>query len=216
MSVRNSNQRVLFKKIAFAFLFHYPDPVCQGKTDLAFIVDSSGSLGESNFQEAKTFVWTVMKNFEISNNDTLVGIIRYSTRARVIFDFQFSADNNIPFLKETIDNIPFAEGETKTELALQLALSDLFSAKGGSRPDVPKILVVVTFGRSDNALGVARASMALRDNHVTVLSVGIAEEVDMEELMLMASTAEDVITVKSVSALKKRVAGIRDKVCDGE
>ena len=216
MSVRNSNQRVLFKKIAFAFLFHYPDPVCQGKTDLAFIVDSSGSLGESNFQEAKTFVWAVMENFEISNNDTLVGIIRYSTRASVIFDFQFSADNNIPFLKETIDNIAFAEGETKTELALQLALSNLFSAKGGSRPDVPKILVVVTFGRSDNALGVARASMALRDNHVTVLSVGIGEEVDMEELMLMASTAEDVITVKSVSALKKRVAGIRDKVCDGE
>ena len=190
--------------------------MCQGKTDLAFIVDSSGSLGESNFQEAKNFVWTVIRNFEISNNDTLVGVIRYSTRASVIFDFQFSADNNVLLLKETIDNIPFMEGETKTELALQLALTDLFSAKGGSRPDVPKILVVMTFGRSDNALGVARASMALRENRVTVLSVGIGEEVDMEELMLMASTAEDVISVKSFSALKKRVARVSDKVCDGE
>ena len=190
--------------------------MCLGKADLAFIVDSSGSRGESNFQEAKTIVWTVIENFEISNNDILVGVIRYSTRASVIFDFQFSADNNIPFLKETIDNIPFAEGETKTERALQLALSDLFSAKRGSRPGVPKILVVMTFGRSDNALGVARASMALKENHVTVLSVGIGEEVDMEELMLMASTSEDVITVKTVSALKKRVAGIRDKICDGE
>ena len=192
--------------------------MCQGKTDLAFIVDSSGSPGEfeSNFQEAKNFVWTVIKDFKVSNNDTLVGVIRYSTRASVIFDFQFSADNNILLLKETIDNIPYAEGETKTERALQLALTDLFSAKGGSRPDVPKILVVMTFGRSDNALGVARASMALKENHVMVLSVGIGEEVDMEELMLMASTAEDVITVKSFSALKKRVARIRDKVCDGE
>lgn len=188
--------------------------LCKGKTDLAFIIDSSGSQGESNFQEAKTFVWTVIRNFKISNNDTLVGIIRYSTRASVIFDFQFSADNNIPFLKETIDNIPFVEGETNTERALQLALSDLFSAKGGSRLGVAKILVVVTFGRSDNALGVARASMALKENHVTVLSVGTGEEVDMEELLLMASTAEDVITVRSVSALKKRVAGIRDKVCE--
>ena len=187
--------------------------MCKGKTDLAFIIDSSGSQGESNFQEAKTFVWTVIRNL---NNDTLVGIIRYSTRASVIFDFQFSADNNIPFLKETIDIIPFVEGETNTERALQLALNDLFSAKGGSRLGVAKILVVVTFGRSDNALGVARASMALKENHVTVLSVGIGEEVDMEQLMLMASTAEDVITVRSVSALKKRVAGIRDKVCEGE
>ena len=99
---------------------------------------------------------------------------------------------------------------------MQLAITDLFSAKGGSRPDVPKILVVMTFGKSDNALGVARASMALKDSHVTVLSVGIGEEVDMEELMLMASTAEDVITVRSFSALKKQVARIRDRVCDGE
>lgn len=190
--------------------------MCLGKTDLAFIVDSSGSLGESNFQEAKNFVWTVIRNFEISNNDTRIGVIRYSTRASVIFDFQFSADNNILLLKEIIDNIPYAEGETKTERALQLALTDLFSAKGVSRPDVPKILVVMTFGKSDNALGVARASMALKENDVTVLSVGIGEEVDMEELLLMASTAEDVITVNSFTALKKRVARIRDKVCDGE
>lgn len=190
--------------------------MCLGKTDLAFIVDSSGSLGESNFQEAKNFVWTVIRNFEISNNDTRIGVIRYSTRASVIFDFQFSADNNILLLKEIIDNIPYAEGETKTERALQLALTDLFSAKGVSRPDVPKILVVMTFGKSDNALGVARASMALKENDVTVLSVGIGEEVDMEELLLMASTAEDVITVNSFTALKKRVERIRDKVCDGE
>jgi len=188
--------------------------LCLGKTDLAFIIDSSGSLGENNFQGAKEFMWTVIKNFEISNNDILVGVIRYSTRASVIFDFQFSADNNVLLLKETIDNIPYAEGETKTERALQLALTDLFAAKGGSRPNVPKILVVMTFGKSDNALGVARASMALKDEHVTVLPVGIGEKVDMEELMLMASTAEDVITVMSFSALEKHGARIRDKVCD--
>lgn len=204
------------KQILSAFLFYYLVPVCLGKTDLAFIIDSSGSLGESNFQGAKEFMWTVIKNFEVSHNDVLVGVIRYSTIARVIFDFQFSADNNVLLLKETIDNIPYAEGETKTERALQLALSDLFAAKGGSRPNVPKILVVMTFGKSDNALGVARASMALKDEHVTVLSVGIGEKVDMEELMLMASTAEDVITVMSFSALEKHVARIRDKVCEGE
>lgn len=190
--------------------------MCLGKTDLAFIVDSSESVSEGDFQEAKNFVWAVIRNFEISNNDTRVGVIRYSTQAFVMFDFQFSANNNILLLKETIDNIPYAEGETKTERALQLALTDLFSAKGGSRPVVPKILVVITDGKSENALGVARASMALKRKPVTIVAVGIGEEVDMEELLLMASTADDVIRVSTFSALKKQVAEIRDKVCDGE
>lgn len=180
------------------------------------MVDSSESVGEGGFQEAKNFMWAVISNFEISNNDTLVGIIRFSTQANVMFDFQFSADNNIQLLKETIDNIPYSEGGTRTERALQLALTDLFSDKGGSRPEVPKILVVMTDGKSDNALGVARASMALKERHVTLVAVGIGEEVDMEELLLMASTAEDVIRVNTFSELKKHVGRVTDKVCDGE
>lgn len=196
--------------------FYYYDSVCVGKTDLAFIMDSS-SVSEGNFQETKSFVWDVITNFEISHNDTRVGVIRYSTRASVMFDFQFSADNNILLLKETFDNIQPAEGETKTERALQLALTDLFSAEGGSRPeDVPKILVVITNGRSESALAVARASMALKENHVTIVSVGIGEEVDIEELLSMASTADDAIRVSTFAALKKRVGRIRDIVCDGE
>lgn len=211
-------QQFLYKLIVSVFLsfYSYPVSVCLGKTDLAFIVDSSESVSEGDFQEAKNFVWEVISNFEISSSDTRIGVIRYSTQATVIFDFQFSADNNILLLKETIDNIQFVEGGTKTERALQLARTDLFSTKGGSRPEVPKILVVVTDGKSENALGVARASMALKQKHVTILAVGIGEEVDMEELLLMASTADDVIRVSTFSALKKQVAEIRDKVCDGE
>ena len=202
---------------SFLSLFFFnPVSVCIGKTDLAFMVDSSESVGEDGFQESKNFLWAVIRNFEISKNETRVGVIRYSTQATMIFDFQFSADNNILLLKETIDNIPYAEGGTKTERALQLALMDLFSAKGGSRAEVPKILVVMTDGKSENALGVARASMALKDNHVTIVAVGIGEEVDMEELLLMASTAENVISVRTFSALKKQVAKVREKVCDGE
>lgn len=44
--------------------------------------------------------------------------------------------------------------------------------------------------------------------------VGIGEEVDVEELLLMASTSEDVISVSTFNTLKKRVGKIRDRVCD--
>lgn len=189
--------------------------MCLGKTDLAFMVDSSTSVGESNFQEAKDFVWSVVRNFPISNNDTRVAVIRYSSQADVIFDFQFSAKNNVPFLKETLDNMEYVGGETKTELALDLARTGLFTEKRGSRTKVPKILVVMSNGKSDDALAVARTSMALKRQEVTVVVVAIGDEVDLEELLLMASTPEDVISVRTFSTLKKRVGKIRDKVCDG-
>lgn len=179
------------------------------------MVDSSTSVGESNFQEAKDFVWSVVRNFPISNNDTRVAVIRYSSQADVIFDFQFSAKNNVPFLKETLDNMEYVGGETKTELALDLARTGLFTEKRGSRTKVPKILVVMSNGKSDDALAVARTSMALKRQEVTVVVVAIGDEVDLEELLLMASTPEDVISVSTFSTLKKRVGKIRDKVCDG-
>lgn len=203
-----------FRRLSPTTFFSY-FTVCLGKTDLAFMVDSSTSVGESNFQEAKDFVWSVVRNFPISNNDTRVAVIRYSSQADVIFDFQFSAKNNVPFLKETLDNMEYVGGETKTELALDLARTGLFTEKRGSRTKVPKILVVMSNGKSDDALAVARTSMALKRQEVTVVVVAIGDEVDLEELLLMASTPEDVISVSTFSTLKKRVGKIRDKVCDG-
>lgn len=190
--------------------------VCLGETDLAFLMHSSMIRGE-DFQEAKNFVWSVIQNFDISNNDTQVGLIHFSTQASVIFDFQFSADNDVLRLKEMVDNIAFAEGsDSQTERALQLARTDLFSAKGGSRPDAPKILVVIIYGKSEKLLAVARASMALKRNHVTIIVVGIGDDVNIEELLTMASGFDNSISVRTFKELKKRVGRIKDKICDGK
>lgn len=97
-----------------------------------------------------------------------------------------------------------------------MVFSDLFLVKGGLRLGVVKIFVVVIFGRFDNVLGVVCVFMVLKENYVIVLLVGIGEEVDMEELLLMVLIVEDVIIVRFVSVLKKWVVGIRDKVCEGE
>ena len=190
--------------------------VCLGETDLAFLMHSSMTRGE-DFQEAKNFVWSVIQNFDISNNDTQVGLIRFSTQASVIFNFQFSTDSDVLLLKEMVDNIAFAEGsDSQTERALQLARTDLFSAKGGSRPDVPKILVVIIYGKSENLLAVARASMALKRNHVTIIVVGIGDNVNIEELLTMSSGFDNSISVRTFKELKKRVGRIKDKICDGK
>ena len=49
---------------------------CIGKTDLAFILDASSTVSQPGFEQAKAFIWSVVKMFKVSNQDTRVAVIR--------------------------------------------------------------------------------------------------------------------------------------------
>ena len=58
--------------------------------------------------------------------------------------------------------------------------------------------------------------MALKRNNVTIVVVGIGEEVNIEELLTMASTAGDMTRLNTFRELKTLVSTMKNKVCDGE
>ena len=189
--------------------------VCLGEVELAFLVDSTAS-SRTDFQEVKNFVWSVIENFEISSNGTRVGLIGFSSVASVVFNFPISVEN-VSRLREMTDNIIMAESnDHRAERGLHLARTDLFSEKGGFRPDAPKVLVVITHGSSESLLAVARTSMALKRNHVTIVVVGIGDEFNIEEVLTIASGAGNFISVKKFQDLRKENVGIKEKVCDGK
>ncbi|XP_029211691.2 uncharacterized protein LOC114975676 [Acropora millepora] len=187
--------------------------VCLGEVELAFLVDST-AISRTDFQEVKNFVWSVIENFEISSNGTRVGLIGFSSVASVVFNFPISVEN-VSRLREMTDNIAMAESnDHRAERGLHLARTDLFSEKGGLRPDAPKVLVVITHGSSESLLAVARTSMALKRNHVTIVVVGIGDEFNIEEVLTIASGAGNFISVKKFQDLRKENVGIKEKVCD--
>ena len=51
--------------------------------DLIFLLDSSGSISNENFDKVKNWVKLLANNFNISVNSTAIGIIQYSH-----YDFQ--------------------------------------------------------------------------------------------------------------------------------
>ena len=120
-------------------------------------------------------------------------------------------------MKKAIYAMDWTEGGTRTELALNQARTELYTDRGGDRPTVPNILILLTDGKSENPRGVAESAKALRDNAgVTIVAVGIGNQIDMRELRSIATTNKDVINVQSYGALKRRVGQIREKVCDGK
>ena len=95
---------------------------------------------------------------------------------------------------------------------LQGVLGDLYSH---SRPGVPRVLVVLTDGKSkDDVTGPAKA---LHDMDVRVMAVGVGPYLDVKQLHAVASDPkeEHVFTAGSFSSLEKVIKKVEKEICKG-
>ena len=106
--------------------------ICTQKVDLGFILDSSGSIGASNFEKMKSFVKDLTDHFKISQDYTRVSLMSYATTSTLHFLFsqQYATQQD---LHSAIDSIPYSDGSTYTNLALVKAYTDMFNADNGAR-----------------------------------------------------------------------------------
>ena len=95
-------------------------------------MDSSNSIGEENFEEMKTFVKNLTRNFKISQDYTKVSIISYGSSSTLHFPFsrQFT---DLGDLHSAIDNITYSSGSAQIGAALTKAYTDMFNANNGAR-----------------------------------------------------------------------------------
>jgi len=83
--------------------------------DVVFVLDGSGSIRDSNFEEVKSFVQLVVETFEISSTNTRVGLIEFGDNATVLFDLRQYSDKED--VKEAVRRIPyFRESKCRTPL----------------------------------------------------------------------------------------------------
>ena len=83
----------------------------------------------------------VIDAFDVSPQGTHVGVIYYSDKAHMVFDFnrfqggELTARNVV----KEIRKINPTDGKTRIDLALEMADTELFSKKGGVRMGNPKV-----------------------------------------------------------------------------
>ena len=87
------------------------------------------------------FIEDMVDGFDISEDGTHISVIEYSTKAsvQIRFDDFSGAQLNGANLKRKVRKIPHSRGFTNIDKALQLANTDVFSAKAGMRPNVTKV-----------------------------------------------------------------------------
>ena len=149
--------------------------------DIAFILDSSGSVGKSNWQTILDFVKDVSRTFHISSDHVQVGIVSFGNDATL--HVQLNDFDNINDLTAAIDRIPWKDQWTNTSGGIWVTRTRLFSPINGDRPDAPNYGILVTDGESnkDPRLTLPEADTALREG-IRLMVVGIGSNVNQIEL----------------------------------
>ncbi|XP_020791782.1 collagen alpha-1(VI) chain [Boleophthalmus pectinirostris] len=121
--------------------------------DLAFIVDSSESIGLANFALAKDFIITVIdrlikdQQVKFSGNDSTVSVVQYSgSRAQEVVQLGRST-NSLTEFKQMVKDLQWLAEATYTGEALEYALQNTIKLM---RKD-NKVVIVLTDGRSDTS-----------------------------------------------------------------
>ncbi|XP_044230033.1 collagen alpha-1(XII) chain isoform X2 [Thunnus albacares] len=187
--------------------------VCKGaKADLVFLIDGSWSIGDESFNKVIQFVTSMTGAFDvISPSGMQVSLVQYSDDAKTEFKLNSYHDKGI--VLSALQTVRYRGGNTKTGIALKHVYEKVFTSDSGMRRNVPKVLVVVTDGRSQDE--VKKSAEKLQHSGYSVFVVGVAD-VDMTELRLIGSKPSErhVFVVDDYDAFAKIQDNLITFICE--
>ncbi|KAM9353143.1 matrilin-2-like [Symphorus nematophorus] len=162
-------------------------PECgDGVMDLVFVIDGSKSLGPANFQRVKQFVNGIVDSLDVSRTGTHVGLIQYSTKVRSEFTLgQYTTAQGI---KQAVTRMQYMGRGSMTGSALRHMFESSFSAKEGARPNIPRVSIVFTDGRSQD--DVSEWANKAKNSGITIYALGVGKAIE-QELREIASEPDE-------------------------
>uniref|UniRef100_A0A672NVD5 Collagen alpha-1(XII) chain n=1 Tax=Sinocyclocheilus grahami TaxID=75366 RepID=A0A672NVD5_SINGR len=159
-------------------------PVCKGaKADVVFLIDGSWSIGDDSFSKVVQFVFSVVGAFDVIGPSGMqVSFVQYSDDAKT--EFKLNTYNDKGTALSALKLIGYKGGNTKTGVALKHVYEKVFTLDSGMRRNVPKVVVAVTDGRSQDEVN--KNAAKLQQAGYSVFVVGVAN-VDFVELQNIAS-----------------------------
>merc|ERR1719510_2195752 len=182
-----------------------PEPTfrikCETATELVFLVDSSGSVGQENVKNTGTFLKDVVNQLPVGEDNTRVGVVQFSgmhdndhvyNKFYHTLEIALTKGTTIARLNKTFENMKWHAKKgggtlndpmTYTGEAIHHVLNDKHMFKA-SRKGAKKILVVITDGQSnsfDDNFNVSDMADEARNQSIEVMAVGIGDFKGKEE-----------------------------------
>ena len=193
--------------------------------DICLIIDSSYSIrdnnpsdGPDNWQLQLEFLATLIGAFTIGPDDTRVGAIVFSEEVRLAFSLNtYSTKDEI---QNAIRNLAYIGEWTNTPEALLQTRLQCFNSTTGDRPGVDNLVIIVTDGvpfpieRMEPAI---HEAATLRDTGVTIIAIGVTDEIDEDFLKEMSSFPQikdkNYFMARDFSALSQITTNVVEGTC---
>lgn len=179
--------------------------------DVVFMLDASGSVGQTNFHTMLSSTKTLVSNFVIGPRHIRVAFETFAST--VHHEFALNVHSSLEALLKAIGDIQFHSGGTAISTALEYAVNSSF--KIGGRMHADKILVLITDGRSYNTNMSAIQGSHLQKMNVKVFCIGVGSYVNQTELELIAKNRNHVLRANNFTDLVQLMDTIYTKVCRG-
>ncbi|XP_039390009.1 integrin alpha-X-like [Mauremys reevesii] len=199
-------------------LQHIPDtqPQCpKHVTDIALLMDGSGSIAPVDFGKMKTFLSEIMKRFR--NTDTQFALMQYSNKFKLHFDFMEYRRSRDP--DHLVQGVEQLSGTTRTASAIRKVVRELFTSGRGARDEATKVLIVITDGKKyKDPLSYSDAVPEAERAGIIRYAIGVGRAFSStaakKELQKIASepTDEHVFQVDNFDALQGIQSQLQEKI----
>ncbi|XP_076841877.1 collagen alpha-6(VI) chain [Brachyhypopomus gauderio] len=175
--------------------------------DIVLLVDSSDSVGDTNFAEVRHFLHTFVDGLEVRGDKVRVGLAQFSHAPYQEFLLDTHADK--ADLLKNLDSIVYRKGGKNIADALDYIRDSYFSQ---ARKNVPRIAIVITNGDSNDAA--EEAAQNLRKQGVVIFVIK-TRDVDPRQLSTIANSPQEefLLSVENYQKLQGLVEKLHMRVC---
>ena len=119
---------------------------------------------------------------------TQIGVVAFSEEAQQVFPL--NAHKNKQDVAQAILKMKPWGWPRNTDAALHKTRNSCFNSKAGDRVNVSNLAIINTYGMPSSPESTLQAAMALKEAGVTIMAIGITDDVDFTFLSKLSSAPQ--------------------------
>lgn len=180
------------------------------QADVVLLVDGSYSIGLQNFAKVRGFLEVLVTAFDIGPNKVRISLVQYSRDPHT--EFALNTHHNTGAVVRAVRTFPYRGGSTNTGKAMAYVKDKVFIDARGARQNVPRVMVLITDGKSSDSF--KNAATNLRNIDVEIFAVGVKDAVRSElEAIANHPAATHVYQVEDFDAFQRISKELTQSIC---
>uniref|UniRef100_A0A673FTY1 Collagen alpha-1(XII) chain n=1 Tax=Sinocyclocheilus rhinocerous TaxID=307959 RepID=A0A673FTY1_9TELE len=180
------------------------------QADVVLLVDGSYSIGLTNFAKVRAFLEVLVNTFDIGPDKVQISLVQYSRDPHT--EFYLNTYHDLSAVVKAVRAFPYRGGSTNTGKAMTYVRERTFVPTRGARANVPRVMILITDGKSSDAFKDPAAK--LRNTDVEIFAVGVKDAVRSElEAIANPPVETHVYTVEDFDAFQRISNELTQSIC---